>query len=162
MTIFRLRHVLAQESAGLLDILDARADIKALAAAIAFAQQSLAHQQRVEGRDEGAHRQPVDRRRRDDRKFAHAGQRELQRARDRRRRERQHMHFGAQLLQPLLVLDAEMLLLVDDDEAEILEGDLLAEQRMRADDDIDLAGGEPGLRRPWSRPRRPCATSARP
>ena len=53
--------------------------------------------------------------------LAHAGHRQLQRARDRRRRKRQHMHFGAQLLQPLLVADAEMLLLVDDDEAEVLE-----------------------------------------
>ena len=77
--------------------------------------------QRIERRDEGAHRQPVDRRRRDDRQLAHAGQRQLQRARDRRRRQRQHMDLGAQLLQPLLVGDAEMLLLVDDEEAEVLE-----------------------------------------
>ena len=40
---------------------------------------------------------------------------------------RQHMHFGAQLLQPLLVADAEMLLLVDDDEAEVLEAHGLAQ-----------------------------------
>ena len=51
------------------------------------------------------------------------------------------MDLGAQLLQPLLMLDAEMLLLVDDDEAEILEAHALAEHRMGADDDIDLAGG---------------------
>ena len=41
--------------------------------------------------------------------------------------QRQHVHFGAQFLQPLLVGDAEMLLLVDHDEAEILERDGLAE-----------------------------------
>ena len=52
------------------------------------------------------------------------------------------MHLGAQLLELLLVGDAEMLLLVDDDQAEILELDGLAEKRMRADDDIDLALGE--------------------
>ena len=120
------------------EILDARADIERLAAAIALAQQRLAHDQRIERRDEGAHRQPVDRRRGDDRQFAHAGQRQLQRARDRRRGERQHVHFGAQLLELLLVGDAEMLLLVDDDQAEVLELDGLAEQRMGADDDVDL------------------------
>ncbi len=60
------------------EVLDARADIERLAAAIAFAQQRLAHDQRIERRHEGAHRQAVDRRRGDDREVAHAGQRELQ------------------------------------------------------------------------------------
>ena len=118
---FRLGQVFAQEGRRFLEILDARADEERLAAAIALAQQRFAHDQRVEGRDETAHGEPIDRRRGDEREFAHAGHRELQRARNRRRRQRQHMHFGAQLLQPLLMADAEMLLLVDDDEAEILE-----------------------------------------
>ena len=52
------------------------------------------------------------------------------------------MHFGAQLLQLLLVRDAEMLLFVHDQQAEILELHALAEQRMRADHDIDLAVGQ--------------------
>ena len=52
------------------------------------------------------------------------------------------MHLGAQFLQALLVRDAEMLLLVDDDEAEVLERDRLAEQRVGADDDVDRAFGE--------------------
>ena len=52
------------------------------------------------------------------------------------------MHLGAQVLQPLLVADAEMLLLVDHDEAEVLELDGLAEHRMGADDDVDRALGE--------------------
>ena len=137
-----LGHGLVEERFGLGQILDARADVEALAAAIALAQQRLAHHDRIERRDEGAHRQPIDRRRGDDRQFAHAGQRQLQRARDRRRGQRQHVHLGAQLLQLLLVRDAEMLLLVDDDQAEVLELDRLAEQRMGADDDVDLAVGE--------------------
>ena len=119
--------------------------IERLAAAIALAQQRLAHDQRIERRDEGAHGEPVDRRRRDDREIAHARHRQLQRARDRRRRQRQHMHLGAQLLQPLLVADAEMLLLVDHDEAEVLELDGLAEHGVGADDDVDAAFGEPLL-----------------
>ena len=52
------------------------------------------------------------------------------------------MHLGAQLLELFLVRDAEMLLLVDDDQAEVLELDRLAEQRMGADDDVDRAFGE--------------------
>ena len=52
------------------------------------------------------------------------------------------MDFGAQLLEPLLVRDAEMLLLVDDDEAEVLELDGLAEERMGADDNVDAALGD--------------------
>ena len=150
-----------QEIMDFREIADARNDIEGMAAAIALAQQRLADDQRIEGRDEGAHRHAVDRRRGDQRQFAHAGQRQLQRARDRRRRQRQHMHIGLQVLQPFLVLDAEVLLLVDDQQAEILERDRGAEQRMGADDDVDLA-----LRRclSWSRPvpwRRPAARPGR-
>ena len=129
------------------EILDARADIEALAAAILLAQQRLADGHAVERHHEGAHRQAIDRRRGDQAHVAHAGQRELQGARDRRRGQRQHMDVGAQLLQPLLVRDAEMLLLVDDQQAEILELDALGQQRVRADDDVDRAVLE---RRPWS------------
>ncbi len=49
------------------------------------------------------------------------------------------MDVGLQRLQPLLVGDAEPLFLVDDDEAQPLELDILGEQRMGADDDIDIA-----------------------
>ena len=73
-------------------------------------------------------------------------ERELQGARDRRRGQRQHVHLGAQLLELLLVRHAEMLLLVDDDEAEILELDGLAEERVGADDNVDVAFGEALLR----------------
>ena len=60
----------------------------------------------------------------------------------------------SQLLQPLLVLDAEPLLLVDDHQTQVLELDVLAEQPVRADDDVDGAVGEPvedllGLGRRW-------------
>jgi hypothetical protein len=52
------------------------------------------------------------------------------------------MHLGAQRLDLLLVRDAEVLLLVDDEQAEVLEPDRLAEQRVRADHDVDRAVGE--------------------
>ena len=52
------------------------------------------------------------------------------------------MDVGLQLLQAFLVGDAEMLLLVDDEQAEIGEGDRFGHQRMGADDDADAAIGE--------------------
>ena len=52
------------------------------------------------------------------------------------------MHLGAQRLEPLLVRHAEVLLLVDDHQAEVLELDGLAEQRVGADHDVDLAVGD--------------------
>ena len=53
---------------------------------------------------------------------------------------RQDIHVHAQPFEPLLVLDAETLLLVDDQQPQVLEADVLAEQPMRADEDVDLAG----------------------
>ena len=46
----------------------------------------------------------------------------------------------------LLVRHAEPLLLVDDEQPEIAELDVLREQAVRADDHVDLAGGEIGER----------------
>lgn len=46
------------------------------------------------------------------------------------------MDVGLELLQPFLVDDAETLLLVDDDEAEISEFDRLRDNRVGADDDV--------------------------
>ena len=77
------------------------------------------------------------------RDVADAQQRQVQRPRDRRRRHRQHVDRRPQLLEPLLVLDAEALLLVDDDQAQVLELHVLRQQPVRADDDVDLAVREP-------------------
>ena len=49
------------------------------------------------------------------------------------------MDVRAQLLEPLLVAHAEMLLLVDDQKAQVLETDPLGQQRMCAHDNIDGA-----------------------
>ena len=53
-----------------------------------------------------------------------------------------------------LCVDAEMLLLVDDEQAEVPEPDGLAEQRMGADDDVDAAVGDALLRPAPARCRR--------
>ena len=52
------------------------------------------------------------------------------------------------------LVDAEAVLLVDDGKAEVAERDVLLEQRMRADDDVDRARGEPEEHRAGA--RRPC------
>ncbi|CAE1297587.1 unnamed protein product [Acanthosepion pharaonis] len=70
-----------------------------------------------------------------------ARHRHLQRARDRRRGQRQHMNVGLSAFNRSFVRHAEPLLLVDDDEAQPLELDILGEQRMGADDDVDIARG---------------------
>ena len=93
----RFRHDLAQALGHARQVLDARDDAEHLAAAETLALDRLADHHAVERHDEGAHRQPIDRRRGDQAHFPHAGQRQLQRARDRRRGQRQHMHVGLQL-----------------------------------------------------------------
>ncbi|MEI2704359.1 MAG: hypothetical protein V9E89_03635 [Ilumatobacteraceae bacterium] len=67
------------------------------------------------------HRQAIFGRRLDHADVAHAGQPHVERARDRRGRQRQDVHLRAQLLEMFLVLDAEALFLVDDHQAEVLE-----------------------------------------
>jgi hypothetical protein len=41
------------------------------------------------------------------------------------------------------LMDAETVLLVDDSQRQVAEGDALLEQRVRADDDVDLAALKP-------------------
>ena len=60
------------------------------------------------------------RRRHDQAHVAHAAHRHLHRARDGRGRQREHVDLLAHVLELLLVLDAETLLLVDDDEAQVM------------------------------------------
>ena len=67
----------------------------------------------------------------------------LQRARDRRGGEREHVHVRLQLLHRLLVLHAEALLLVDDQQPEVLEPHSLAEQAVGPDDAVDVAALQP-------------------
>ena len=61
------------------------------------------------------------------------------------RRQREHVHVALQLLQTLLVRDPEVLLLIDDQQAQVAELELLGEQGVRTDDDVDRAVSEPGL-----------------
>ncbi len=65
---------------------------------------------------------------------------EHQRARDRRRRHHQHVDRLALGGEREALVHAEAVLLVDDGEREIAEGDALLEQCMGADQQVDLAG----------------------
>ena len=75
------------------------------------------------------------------------GEREVERPRDRRRGQGQHVDLATELLEALLGGHPEALLLVDDDQPEVAEADVLAEQPVRADDDVDRAVGKTGDRR---------------
>ena len=134
-----LGHVIPEELGDIGLIGNARADIKSLSTPIFFAQQRLAHHQRVEGRNEGANGKAVDRRGRQQRKITHPGQGQLQRARNGGRRKRQHVDVMLDFLEALLVRHAEMLLLVDDKQTQIAEADRFGKQCVGADDDIDAA-----------------------
>ena len=70
---------------------------------------------------------------------AQPGERHVEGARDRGRREREHVDLEPQLAQQLLLGDAEALLLVDDHEAEILRDHVARQDPVRADQDVDCS-----------------------
>ena len=115
----RLGQQLAQLLGLRLDRLDAVVDEEDLPAAVELAQDRVAHEARGRLRDARLDGQPVLRRRLDDAHVAHAGEGQVERPRNGRGRQRQHVDLRAQLLEALLVGHAEALLLVDDDEAQV-------------------------------------------
>ena len=137
--------LLAQEFLDVGQVGDARCHEKALPAAIMFAQQRLAQDHWIPWHDVGPHCEAIDRRCLDDREFAQAGHRHLQRARDRRGGQCQHVDIGLECFQPLLVGDAKTLFLVDNDESQAFEFQPLGQQCMRADNDVDPSLGHPIL-----------------
>ena len=142
-----------------LDRLDAVVEVERLAVAAELAFERLHDQLLVVLADVGADRAAAFRRRLDHRDVAQARERHVQRARDRRRAQREHVDLEPELAQQLLLRDAEALLLVDDDEAEILRDRVAREDPVRPDQDVDLALAELGEHA--SSPRRACG-SARP
>ena len=92
--------------------------------------------------DEGQHRQPVLGWGLDRGDLPDAGDRHLQGPRDRGGGHAQHVDRVPQCLDVLLVLDAEALLLIDDEQPQILEAGLRAQDPVGGDDDIDGAVGQ--------------------
>ena len=84
------------------------------------------------------------RRRLHEREVTDAGEAHLEGPRDRRGGEREHVDVLAEVLDLLLVLHPETLLLVDDEQAHVLELHVVGEQAVRADHDVDLARPQPG------------------
>ncbi len=127
-----------------LDRLDAVVDEEDLAAAIEFAGDSLLDEPIVPRLDEGEHRRAVARRRLHQRHVAQAGERQVQRARDRRGGEREDVGLQLELLEAFLVLHAEAVFLVDDDQPQLRKDDIVAQQAMRPDHDVDRSLGDLG------------------
>src|SRR5262249_59096140 len=86
-----------------------------------------------------ANRAPALRRSLDHRDVPKAGERHLERARNRRSRERQDVDLELELAEQFLLLHPETLLLVDDEQAEVLAPDVAGEKAMGADQDVDPA-----------------------
>ncbi len=125
----------------LVDGLDAVVDEVDLAAALELHLDGGADELLVELGDDGLDGHAVLGRRLDDGHVAQADQRHVQRARDGRGGHGEHVDLGAHLLQALFVADAEALLFVDDEQAEVLELEVLREDAVGADEDVDLACG---------------------
>jgi hypothetical protein len=117
----RFGHQRFEHCAAVLDRLDFVVQEINLAAALQFAQHRLADHAVFFASHEGLDREALLRRGGDDREVAQAFQRHAERAGNRRSGERQHIDFGAQRLQRLLLAHAEAMLLVDDHQPEPLE-----------------------------------------
>ena len=89
-------------------------------------------------RDHRLNRQPVLGRRLDHGHIPQPDQRHVQRARNRRRRHREHVHVPAHLLQPFLVRHAEALLLIHDQQSQIVKMHVARKQPVRADENVHL------------------------
>ena len=145
----RRGHERAHALGRLVDRLDAVVQVEDLAAALQLALDRALDEVVVVLADVGVDRAAALGRRLDHGDVAQPGERHLERARDRRRGQRQHVDAQPQLAQRLLLLDAEALLLVDDHEAEVLRLHVAREQPVGADQDVDLALGE--VARPTAR-----------
>jgi hypothetical protein len=107
-----------------------------------LAQDRLANQRLVEAAHLRAHGDAVGRRRLDGREVAEAREGQLERARDRGRSERQDVHGLLDLFDALLVGDPEAVLLVDDEQAQVGELHVLAQQCRETGERLD-GHGEP-------------------
>ena len=140
-------HLLAEELADPpadgLDVLDAVVQVIDLSAAGNLAAHRVGQHAPVVLEHIGLHGLAVLRRLFDARHVAHTGKRHIQRPRDGRCRKRERIDLPHALAQLLLGLHAEALLLVDHEQAQILEADVLLQELVRADQEVDLA-----LRRP--------------
>ena len=118
-------------------ILDPVVDEVGLAAPAELLPHGRGDEPGVERGDDRVNGQAVARRGLDEADVPQPRKRHVERPRDGGRRQRQDVDRRLELLDPLFVPDAEALLFVDDEQPEVLEGDVPGEQAVRADDDVD-------------------------
>ena len=122
-----------------IDRLDSVMEKKYLSAPLQLTQNRIANDLFVIARHVSLDRQPIRRRGFDDAQVPNADQRHMQGARDRRRRQTDHVDELAELFQSLLMDDTEAMLFVDDHQAQIFKLDILLEQPVGSDQDVDAA-----------------------
>jgi hypothetical protein len=137
----RLGNELFERAGDGVDRLDPVVNVIHLTAAIELGHDRALHDRIGRRHDDGLDRHPILGRGLNQREITHAHERHLQRARNRRRRERQHVDGRAHLLEPLFVHHAEALLLIHDNEAQIAKDDIFLQNAMGSDDDVDMAVG---------------------
>ena len=125
-----------------LDRLDPVVDEEDLAAPVELAQDGVADEAGRRFRDPRLDRQPVFRWRLDDGQVPDACEGEVQRAGNRRCRQGEDVDLAPKPLEAFLRRDAEALLLVDDDQAEVAEHDVLREEAVRPDHEVDRTVGD--------------------
>ena len=135
----RLRHELFKPSAHDVDALDAVVDEVNLPATSKFAANGILQDSAVVLDDVALHGEALGGRRLDDAHVTRSDERHVKRPRNRRRRKRQYVYARREFLDLLLLLDAEALLLVDDQKPEVGKMHaLLIQDGVRADEHVDL------------------------
>ncbi len=132
-------HHLAHMGGGGLDVLHPVVQIVDLPAPGQLFLHGLGQDDIVVLEDECLHGLALDGRLLDGGQVADAAHGHVQGAGDGGGREGQHIHADEVLFQLLLVLDAEALLLIDDDKAQVVEADILGQQAVGAHHDVHAA-----------------------
>jgi hypothetical protein len=132
-----------QASGHVFDALDTGHHVEDLAAAIEFLTRRTADGFGVVGGEVGFDGAAGRGRRGDQAHFAHAGQRHVERPGNGGGAEGEHVHFGFEGLDFLLLVHAKALFFVHHHQAQVFELDGFAEQLVGADDHIQFPGLEP-------------------
>ena len=131
-----LRHEVGEPPGNLVDIVHPIVHDVYLSAARKLPPDPLPHRRLALLHDVRLDRVPVLGRGGDEREVPRPDESQVERPGNRRSGERQHVHLCAPLLEPLLVLHAEALLLVHDQEAQRLEADIAGKEPVRPHDDV--------------------------
>ena len=104
-----------------------------------FAQQCLADRNWIKFTDKSANGQSIYRGRANNRKIPHPSQRQLQCPRDGGGGKGQHMNVTAQLFQTFLVLHAETLFLINDQQPKVCDFDGFCQNRVGSKNNVNGA-----------------------